>query len=122
MKINSIKALDYKAQGDRLTLTLAETTMEAITDMDAALVSVQTDAGDAVETFAGYTLQSVTYDVAATTYTATLTRGAPDTTAAALDAITAQITAQETVQEDIMVALAELADLVAAGAGAGEGV
>lgn len=123
MKINNITALDYSASGERLVLSLSETSMAEVTGMDASLVTVQTDAGDTVEVFAGYALKSVTYDLTTATYTAVLERGAEDGTGKALDALTAQlstVTAQTQGQaiqlEDIMAALAELGEIVAGGA------
>ena len=38
MKINGIKALDYQCQGDSLTLTLTETTFDAVSNLNTALV------------------------------------------------------------------------------------
>ncbi|MEG1593290.1 MAG: hypothetical protein RRY65_05495 [Pseudoflavonifractor sp.] len=121
MKANNIKALDYQAQGNALTLTLAETGMDAITGMDTALVNIQTDAGDTVEVFAGYTIKTVLYNREVGTYIATLVREAKDTTAKALDALAAQVAqasaqaaAQSTATDDIMIALAELAGMVTA--------
>jgi len=67
MKINNIKALDYERQGNTLALTLSKTTLEAITSMNTALVSVRTDDGDTVEVFVGYALRSVSYDLATRT-------------------------------------------------------
>ena len=34
MKINGIKALDYQCQGDSLTLTLTETTFDAVSNSE----------------------------------------------------------------------------------------
>ena len=53
MKINNIKALDYQVQGASLLLFLAETSLEAITSMDTALLNVETDDGDPVEILMG---------------------------------------------------------------------
>lgn len=122
MKANNIKALDYSASGERLTLSLSETTMEEVTGMDTSLVTIQTDAVDTVEVFVGYALKSVTYDLTAATYLAILERSAEDNTSAALDALTAQLTTvtTQTVEqaaklEDVMSALAELGTIVAGG-------
>lgn len=122
MKANNITALDYSASGERLTLSLSGTTLEEVTGMDTSLVTIQTDAGDTVEVFAGYTLKSVTYDITAATYLAVLVRSADDGTSAALDALTAQLTTvtTQTVEqaaqlEDVMTALAELGTIVAGG-------
>lgn len=73
MKINGITALDYEHQGASLVLVLSETTLEDIVSLDTSLVEIKTDDGDLVEAFAGYALRSVTYDLDAQTYTATLT-------------------------------------------------
>ena len=51
MKANSIKALDYQAQGKQLVLTLSDTSLEQITGMDTALLRITTDDGDLVEAF-----------------------------------------------------------------------
>ena len=61
MKVNNIKALDYRHQGNTLVLAFAETSMEEITGMDTALLTVKTDEGDMVEAFAGFRLVRVTY-------------------------------------------------------------
>lgn len=85
MKINGIKALDYKAQGDLLELSgLTGSSLDEIVGMDAALLKVQTDDGDLVEAFAGYALRSVTYDLSSDTYTAVLAQGMEAASAAAL--------------------------------------
>ena len=122
MKANNITALDYSASGERLTLSLSGTTLEEVTGMDTSLVTIQTDAGDTVEVFAGYTLKSITYALTAATYLAILERSAEDNTSAALDALTAQLTTvtTQTVEqaaqlEDVMTALAELGTIVAGG-------
>ena len=95
MRINNIKALDYQAQGERLTIPLAETSVEAVLAMDTTLLTVKTDDGDTVEVFAGYTLQTVTVDAAdPTNVTAVYTR-AVDGTAAALETISAQLVESE---------------------------
>lgn len=95
MKINDVKALDYRTDGDLLTIPFAETSVEAVLALDAAVLTVKTDAGDTVEVLAGYALRSVTVDAKdPTSVTAVLTR-AVDGTAAALDALTAQLTQSE---------------------------
>ena len=86
MKANSIKALDYQAQGNQLVLTLSETSLEQITGMDTALLRITTDDGDLVEAFSGYRVARVTYEAADGTFRAVLEQGAGDTTAAALAA------------------------------------
>jgi hypothetical protein len=131
MRINNIKALDYQAQGERLTIPLAETSVEAVLAMDTTLLTVKTDDGDTVEVFAGYALQTVTVDAAdPTNVTAVLTRSADDGTAKALDALTDKLTQAEakaatlegqvadlqSVNNDVMDALTELAGIVAGGA------
>ena len=62
MKINGIKALDYQCQGDSLTLVLSETTFDAVSNLNTALVEVRTDDGDLVEAHGGYALRAITYD------------------------------------------------------------
>lgn len=131
MRINNIKALDYQAQGERLTIPLAETSVEAVLAMDTTLLTVKTDDGDTVEVFAGYALQTVTVDAAApTNVTAVLTRSADDGTAKALDALTdklaqaevkaatleGQVADLQSANNDVMDALTELAGIVAGGA------
>ena len=73
MKINGIKALDYQCQGDSLTLTLTETTFDAVSNLNTALVEVRTDDGDLVEAHGGYALRAITYDKDKQTYTAICT-------------------------------------------------
>ena len=53
MKINGIKALDYQCQGDSLTLVLSETTFDAVSNLNTALIEVRTDDGDLVEAHGG---------------------------------------------------------------------
>lgn len=131
MRINNIKALDYQAQGERLTIPLAETSVEAVLAMDTTLLTVKTDEGDTVEVFAGYALQTVTVDAAdPTNITAVLTRSADGGTAKALDALTdklaqaeekaatleGQVAELQSANNDVMGALTELAGIVAGGA------
>ena len=95
MKVNDIKALDYQCQGDSLTIPFADTSVEAVLALDAAVLTVKTDAGDTVEVLAGYALKTATVAAAdPTSVTAVYTR-AVDGTAAALDALTAQLTQSE---------------------------
>ena len=91
MKVNNIQALDYERRSKELVLMLTNTTMEAITGMDTALVEVRTDDGDLVEVFAGYSLRAVTCNVQEQTYTAVLTTEASDTTAAALQKLSQEV-------------------------------
>lgn len=95
MKVNDIKALDYQTDGDLLTIPFADTSVEAVLALDAAVLTVKTDAGDTVEVLAGYALRSVTVDAKdPTSVTAVLTR-AVDGTAAALDTISARLVQAE---------------------------
>lgn len=95
MKVNDIKALDYRTDGDLLTIPYAETSVEAVLALDAAVLTVKTDAGDTVEVLAGYALKTATVAAAdPTSVTAVYTR-AVDGTAAALDAISAQLVESE---------------------------
>lgn len=95
MKVNDIKALDYQTDGDLLTIPFADTSVEAVLALDAAVLTVKTDAGDTVEVLAGYALRSVTVDAKdPTSVTAVLTR-AVDGTAAALDTISARLIESE---------------------------
>ena len=95
MKINDVKALDYRTDGDLLTIPFAETSVEAVLALDSAVLTVKTDAGDTVEVLAGYALRSVTVDAKdPTSVTAVYTR-AVDGTAAALDTISAKLVESE---------------------------
>lgn len=95
MKINDVKALDYRADGDLLTIPFADTSVEAVLALDSAVLTVKTDDGDTVEVLAGYALRSVTVDAKdPTSVTAVLTR-AVDGTAAALDTISAKLVESE---------------------------
>lgn len=115
MKVNGMTALDYERQGNSLALILSGATFEEVSTMDTALLEVRTDDGDLVEAFAGYALRSITYDTAARTYKATLTLAADDSTAKALDSITAKIVELQSASNDVMDALTELAGIVAGG-------
>ncbi|MDO4516476.1 MAG: hypothetical protein Q4C76_04990 [Bacillota bacterium] len=110
MKSNGIKALDYQAQGERLFLTLAETSLEQITGMDTALLRITTDDGDLVEAFSGYRVARVTYEAADGTFLAVLEQGAGDTTAAALAALTDALTAAEEQNKELQIQMNEQAD------------
>ena len=99
MKVNNIKALDYRHQGNTLVLAFAETSMEEITGMDNALLTVKTDEGDMVEAFAGFRLVRVTYEATDGTFTAVLEQGAEDTTAKALAAVTEELKRLDTAQQ-----------------------
>ena len=95
MKVNDIKALDYRTDGDLLSIPFADTSVEAVLALDSAVLTVKTDAGDTVEVLAGYALRSVTVDAKdPTSVTAVLTR-AVDGTAAALDTISARLVESE---------------------------
>ena len=91
MKINNIIALDYQAQGTRLTLLLTGTSLEEITNMDTALLNVVADDGTAVECLVGYRLVRVTYEAADGTFTAVLELGVEDTAGEALKAMAKQL-------------------------------
>ena len=121
MKVNGITALDYERQGDSLALVLSDTNFEAVSGMDTALLEVRTDDGDLVEAFAGYALRSITYDTAAQTYKAVLVLAADDSTAKALDSITAKIVELQSASNDVMDALTELAGIVAGEGGEDNG-
>ncbi len=101
MKANTIRLLDYETQDGLLALVLAETTLEAITGMDTALVSIQTDDGDTVETFAGFALRSVTFDLDSQTYKATLVPSTDDKTAEALAALAGKLEALAKIVEEM---------------------
>ena len=95
MKVNDIKALDYRTDGDLLTIPYAETSVEAVLALDAAVLTVKTDAGDTVEVLAGYALKTATVAAADPTSVTALYTRAVDGTAAALDAISAQLVESE---------------------------
>lgn len=95
MKVNDIKALDYRTDGDLLTIPFADTSVEAVLALDSAVLTVKTDAGDTVKVLAGYALKTVTVAAAdPTSVTAVYTR-AVDGTAAALDTISAKLVESE---------------------------
>ena len=76
-------------------IPFAETSVEAVLALDAAVLTVKTDAGDTVKVLAGYALKTVTVAAAdPTSVTAVYTR-AVDGTAAALDTISAQLVQAE---------------------------
>ena len=95
MKVNDIKALDYQCQGDSLTIPFAETSVEAVLALDAAVLTVKTDAGATGEVLAGDALKTATVAAAdPTSVTAVYTR-AVDGTAAALDTISDRLVQAE---------------------------
>ena len=83
MKINGIKALDYQCQGDSLTLVLSETTFDAVSNLNTALIEVRTDDGDLVEAHGGYALRTNPTDNAKPTYADVCNTAADETTAPA---------------------------------------
>ena len=95
MKVNDIKALDYRTDGDQLTIPYAETSVEAVLALDAAVLTVKTDAGDTVEVLAGYALKTATVAAADPTSVNAVYTRAVDGTAAALDTISAQLVQAE---------------------------
>lgn len=95
MKVNDIKALDYRTDGDLLTIPYAETSVEAVLALDAAVLTVKTDAGDTVEVLAGYALKTATVAAADPTSVNAVYTRAVDGTAAALDTISAQLVQAE---------------------------
>ena len=96
MKINGIKALDYQCQDGSLTLTLTETTFDAVSNLNTALVEVRTDDGDLVEAHGGYALRAITDDKDKQTYTAICTTAAADTTAQAISQLVSKVEELET--------------------------
>lgn len=95
MKVNDIKALDYQCQGDSLTIPFAETSVEAVLALDAAVLTVKTDAGDTVEVLAGYALKTATVAAADPTSVIAVYTRAVDGTAAALDTISDRLVQAE---------------------------
>ena len=96
IKINGIKALDYQCQGDSLTLVLSETTFDAVSNLNTALIEVRTDDGDLVEAHGGYALRAITYDKDKQTYTVACTTAADDTTAQAISQLVSKVEELET--------------------------
>lgn len=118
MTINDITALDYKVSGDTLTMVLSDTTQDAILAMDTAAITVKTDVGDTVETLLGYAITTITYDIVSQAYTVTAARDCDAGMAAALQRVNARLDtlqADENTISDIMLALAELAEIVMQG-------
>ena len=95
MKVNDIKALDYRTDGDLLTIPFADTSVEAVLALDSAVLTVKTDAGDPVEVLAGYALKTATVAAAEQTSVIAVYTRAVDGTAAALDTISARLVESE---------------------------
>ncbi len=119
MKANNITLRDYDSQDRQLVLVLADTSMEAVIGMDTTLLTIQTDDGDTVEVFSGFAQRSVTCDLIAKTYTATLVQSMEDAAAILLKQLTEELLVEkekvnklEKANSDIMDALIELASLV----------
>lgn len=91
MKINGIKALDYQCQGESLTLVLSETTFDAVSNLNTALVEVRTDDGDLVEAHGGYALRAITYDKDKQTYAVVCTTAADGTVSQAISQLTTMV-------------------------------
>ena len=51
MKINDVKALDYRTDGDLLTIPFADTSVEAVLALDAAVLTVKPDENSGVKWF-----------------------------------------------------------------------
>lgn len=101
MKINGIAALDCQVQGSGLVLLLADTSLEEITSIDAALLKVETDDGEPVEVLMGYRLVRVTYEATDGTFTAVLELGVEDTTDKAMKSLAAQLREVDAAQKVI---------------------
>lgn len=92
VKIGHTAQLDaYQCQGDSLTLVLSETTFDAVSNLNTALIEVRTDDGDLVEAHGGYALRAITYDKDKQTYTVACTTAADDTTAQAISQLTTMV-------------------------------
>lgn len=77
-------------------MTLTETTFDAVSNLNTALVEVRTDDGDLVEAHGGYALRAITYDKDKQTYTAICTTAADDTTAQAISQLLSKVDELET--------------------------
>lgn len=114
MQMNGMPALDYEQAGDALTLTFYGVGAGELENMDWSYITVQTDDGDTVETFAGYALRQTRHDIAHDTWTATLTRALRDETRNVIDTLNARVTENSADMENITAALIELAGMIAA--------
>ena len=77
-------------------MTLTETTFDAVSNLNTALVEVRTDDGDLVEAHGGYALRAITYDKDKQTYTVACTTAADDTTAQAISQLVSKVEELET--------------------------
>ena len=112
MRINGIKALDYRTEGERLIVTLTGTTLDGVLELDGECLRVETDTGDLVEALGRHRLESATYSPADWSIQAVLTAKPPD--------VTAEVAELGEQIGDVMAALTELAGMVDAMATGGE--
>lgn len=70
---------------------LSETTFDAVSNLNTALIEVRTDDGDLVEAHGGYALRAITYDKDKQTYTVACATAADDTTAQAISQLVAKV-------------------------------
>lgn len=112
MQINGIKTLDYKADGDDVFLTLANTTLEDILTLDGQPLRVETDSGELVEALGSRAITNVLYMASEQSFQAVLTSKPPDV-AVKMEEMSEQL-------NDIMAALTELACMVDAVTAGGE--
>lgn len=118
MNINGVTAYDYTQAGNDLALVLGCTVDEALA-MNTAIIEVRTDAGDLVETYAGYTKRSATIDAITGRVTLSLF-AAGDGTAAAVDALAKQAADMQAKLDKQAAAIEELS-IIATGGGVSKG-
>lgn len=87
MKVNGIRAIDYRKDGDALSVIFADTTFDEVSKIDTSTMEVRTDDGDIVASFVGMTLSTIQYDAATKTFTVVADRTDRSATAAIMQAL-----------------------------------
>lgn len=87
MKVNGIRAIDYRKDGDALSVIFADTTFDEVSKIDTSTMEVRTDDGDYVASFVGMTLNTIQYDAATKTFTVVADRTDRSATAAIMQAL-----------------------------------
>lgn len=87
MKVNGIRAIDYRKDGDALSVIFADTTFDEVSKIDTSTMEVRTDDGDIVASFVGMTLNTIQYDAATKTFTVVADRTDRSATAAIMQAL-----------------------------------
>lgn len=79
MRINNLCAIDYKLNNQNLLIYFKNVSTEQIAHLNSTILTVTTNSGELVESFTGYKVQSIEYNIKDDVYIATYTQS-QDTT------------------------------------------